>query len=417
MFSRRSVLSLSAAAVLAAAPAMAQQAASTPASTQQAGPAPVRVVSLGGLIGAAAGASADLMAARELAAAEVNQGGGLADGRPLALEAADVGCAGSEAAAAAATAQEVFASSAAVAFLGPVCSDAALAVARAAERLGAPMISDGATTAALSGAEKADLVFRTSAADPAAAAALADLAVARGYRAIAVSHAEDAWARGLADRFAQAARDKGIVIEAMQSFAPGRESYDEEMQALADAAPAEALALFAYAGGDGPAALSAALKLGAWGAVIGGDGLLDDGLARTVGTLKLTRVSLVAPAPDRGAASWKRFAQMARAYGVDPEAPLVAQGYDAAMVMALALVRSGGEGGAKLAEAIREVTRPGAPRVMPGDWPRARMLAARGPVRYMGASGEISFDAAGDVPARFAVWRAHAGQWKPGRLR
>ena len=144
---------------------------------------------------------------------------------------------------------------------------------------------------------------------------------------------------------------------------------------------------------------------------------LVDGLARQVGTLKMARVTLIAPAPDRGAEAWRRFAAAAEAQGLDPEAPLVAQGYDAAMVAALALVRSGGQGGAALAEAIREVTQAGAPPVLPGDWARARALAAAGPVRYVGASGDIAFDDAGDVPGRFAAWKVQAGSWKPGRLR
>ncbi|MFT6772757.1 MAG: branched-chain amino acid transport system substrate-binding protein, partial [Paracoccaceae bacterium] len=101
----------------------------------------------------------------------------------------------------------------------------------------------------------------------------------------------------------------------------------------------------------------------------------------------------------------------------DPAAPLAAQGYDAAMVMALALVRSGGEGGAALAEAIREVTAPGAPPVLPGDWPRARAAAMAGEVRYVGASAPIRFDAAGDTPGMILVWKARGGVWAPSRLR
>ncbi|MGG7566320.1 ABC transporter substrate-binding protein [Rhodovulum sp. DZ06] len=410
------------AALALAAPVAAQQAAApaAPGAAPEAapqGPAPVRVISLGGLTAAAAGVAADLMAARELAALEVNAGGGLADGAPLALEPVDVGCAGDEADAAGSVAAQSYEAAAAVAFLGPVCSDAALSAAEAAIALGAPLISDGATTPALSALEDGDLVFRTAAVDTHAAEALVELAQRRRYASVAVAHGDDAWGQGLAEAFAGAARAAGIEVRAMQGFSDGDDDYTDDMRALAGIGAADALALFAYAGGGGEAALKAALREGAWGAVIGGDGLLDDAVARSVGTLNLTRVTLVAPAPDRGLAAWSAFAEAARAQGLDPAAPLAAQGYDAAMVLALALVRSGGEGGAALAAAIREVTAPGAPQVLPGDWARAKRLAAQGPVRYMGASGPLGFDAAGDARPGFAAWRAHAGSWRPGPLR
>lgn len=404
------------AAPAAAAAAPAASAAAPEAELPQ-GPIPVRVLSLGGLAGAASGVAADLMAARELVALEVNAAGGLADGRPLALEPVDVGCAGAETEETAAITREALDRAAAVAILGPVCSDAALKAADAAVALGAPMISDAATVPALSELEDEDLVFRTAPADGLAAAAMADLAGLRGVTSVAVAHAGDAWAEGLAGAFAEAAREEGINVVAVQAFAPGLSSYAAETALLAESASADALVLFAYAGGDGPAFLSAALKEGAWGAVLGGDGLLDDALARAVGTLKMARVTLVAPSPDRGSEAWRRFSAAAEAQGLDPEAPLAAQGYDAAMVMALALVRSGAEGGPALAKAIREVTRAGAPRVLPGDWARARALAEQGPVQYVGASGDIAFDDAGDVPGRFAAWKVQAGGWKPGRMR
>jgi branched-chain amino acid transport system substrate-binding protein len=394
-------------------PALGQ--VNSPAAVPDLGP--VRVISLGGLTGAASGASADLMSARELAVLEVNAGGGLADGRALTLDLVDVGCTGALATDAGAEARDAFEAAGAVAFLGPVCSDAALAAAGAAIALGAPMISDGATTPLLSALVDDDLVYRTAPSDVAVAEALAELALARGYVRMAVAHEPGAWATGLSQAFAQAFRAGGGDITATAELPAGQGDYAPDMAALADQGAAEALVLLAYAGGDGVPALRAALRLGAWQGVLGADGLLDDAVVRDLGSLTLTRVTLVAPAPDRSAEAWTHFAAAAEASGFDPEAPLAAQGYDAAMIMALALVRSGGEGGTALAAAIREVTDPGALPVGPGAWATARKAAMAGPVRYVGASGAIRFDAAGDTPGTLAAWKATGGVWRASVLR
>lgn len=399
---------------LLVAPAVAQVKSPAPPAPA----APVRIISLGGLTGAASGASADLMSARELAAQEVNAGGGLARGGRLILDLVDVGCTGRDAEDAADVARDAFEAAGATAFLGPVCSDAALAVAGTAIALGAPMISDGATTPALTALGDGDLVFRTAPSDVAVAAALAELATARGYSRMAIAHEPGAWATGLAEAFAAAYAAAGGEISARAELTVGRDDYAPEMAALAAQGAADGLALFAYAGGgDGTPALLAALRLGAWQAVLGADGLLDDAVVAELGALKLARVTLAAPAPDRGAEAWAHFAAAAEASGFDPEAPLVAQGYDAAMIMALALVRSGGEGGAALAAAIREVTDPGALPVAPGNWAAARKAALAGPVRYVGASGPIRFDAAGDTPGVIAGWKATGGVWRASVLR
>jgi branched-chain amino acid transport system substrate-binding protein len=398
-----------AALALITAPAAAQDAAQDTA--------PLRVLSLGGLTGAASGASADLMSARALVAVEVNAGGGLADGRRLSLEVVDVGCAGADAQGAEAVASAAMGASGAVAMLGPVCSDAALSVARAAIALGAPMISDGASSPALSALEDGDLVFRTAPSDVAMGAALADLALTRGHARMVVAHAGDAWAEGITGAFVAAYQAAGgvVVAQALLEEAPGAQ--DAGLAALDAAGPADALALFAYADERGIEALRAVLRRGAWQAVLGADGLLDVAVIDQIGALRLARVTLAAPAPDRAGEAWIRFAAKAAEVGIDADAPLAAQGYDAAMVMALALVRSGGQGGARLAQAIREVTAPGAPPVLPGNWAAARAAAAGGEVRYVGASGPIRFDAAGDVPGLIASWSARGAAWAPSRLR
>lgn len=405
-----------------AAPETGAAAGTSVAAQTTEGPQPLRIISLGGLTGPAAGAAADIISARELAALHVNRGGGLGGGRSLALELVDVGCAGEEAANAAEVAATAFTGARALAFLGPVCSEATLAAAKAAVALGAPLISDGASTPALTTLEDEDLVFRTAPSDLVTAREMARLALGRGLRRIAVAHGMDDWSEELAAAFGEAFAAGGGAVVATQSFAAGKDGYRAEMQALADAAQgraggAQALVLFAYAGGDGETVLADALRIGAWDEILGADGLLDDQVIRDIGMMKLARVSLVAPAPDRETEAWRRYAAASRAAGLDPEAPLAAQGYDAAMVLALALVRSEGEGGAALARAIREVTTPGAQPVLPDDWARGRALAAQGPVNYIGASGPVDFDAAGDTASPVAVWRARPGGWAPSSLR
>ena len=94
-----------------------------------------------------------------------------------------------------------------------------------------------------------------------------------------------------------------------------------------------------------------------------------------------------------------KYAELAKAAGLDPAASFGPQAYDAAFLIALAIEKNGSDSREGVNKALREVSSdPGEP-IYPGEWEKAVKLIKEGKdINYEGASGSQEFDEAGDVP-------------------
>ena len=375
--------------------------------------ADVKVGSAGGITGPIAELVVAIMAGRNLAASHVNEQGGLLGGDTYRLVPGDAQCdpkAAVDAGAKLVNVEQV------VAVIGPSCSGATNGMAQSVTiPAGVAMLSDTATAPGISELEDNDLVFRVAASDAYQGRSLAERAWEQGYRALAVTYANDDYNAGLAKVFETAFKELGGTVTASQMHEPDKASYRSELSTLAGAG-GEGLALFAYYGSSGITILRNSLENDLFGKFLGADGMMDSSVIEQIGADTLRgNILLSQPASDTEGASYKAFAEAFTAAGHDPSAPFVAHGYDVAFLAALAIEKAGAADRSRIPAALREVANAPGTIIRPGEWEKARKAIAAGEdVNYEGASGAIEFDDNGDVAGTYSLnGVGDDGTWMP----
>ena len=375
--------------------------------------ADVKVGSAGGITGPIAELVVAIMAGRNLAASHVNEQGGLLGGDTYRLVPGDAQCdpkAAVDAGAKLVNVEQV------VAVIGPSCSGATNGMAQSVTiPAGVVMLSDTATAPGISELEDNDLVFRVAASDAYQGRSLAERAWEQGYRALAVTYANDDYNAGLAKVFETAFKELGGTVTASQMHEPDKASYRSELSTLAGAG-GEGLALFAYYGSSGITILRNSLENDLFGKFLGADGMMDSSVIEQIGADTLRgNILLSQPASDTEGASYKAFAEAFTAAGHDPSAPFVAHGYDVAFLAALAIEKAGAADRSRIPAALREVANAPGTIIRPGEWEKARKAIAAGEdVNYEGASGAIEFDDNGDVAGTYSLnGVGDDGTWMP----
>jgi branched-chain amino acid transport system substrate-binding protein len=373
---------------LATAPALAQDS--------------VKVGSVAGITGPIAELVAPIMAGRQLAAEHINAQGGLLDGRQLELIPADGQCdpkAGVDAGNKVVNVDQV------VAVIGASCSGETNAMVQSVTiPAGLAAISDSATAPSITDLDDQNLVFRTAPSDAYQGRALAQVARDQGINKIAVTYANDDYNAGIAKVFEEVFAELGGEVTASQVHEPNKASYRAEVTTLAGGEP-EALALFAYYGGSGITIIKNALETGAFTKFFGADGMFDASVIDQIGADNLRgNIWITQSASDPDNPGYPTFAEDYAATGYDPQAPYAGHGYDATMLMALAIEKAGSTDKRAIADALMQVNDPQGEIVGPGEWEKAKALIAEGkPINYQGASGSVDFDEKGDVPGVYGV--------------
>lgn len=143
---------------------------------------------------------------------------------------------------------------------------------------------------------------------------------------------------------------------------------------------------------------------------IGADAMYDPAIAtEVVDTALIDGLVGTSPAATFSTPEWVAFRDRYRAsYDRDPIPP-EAQMYDAMAIVLLALAGTGGESGPALGAELLEASRPPGTAIGPGDLAQGlSILASGGDINYLGASGPVDFDEAGDVLADYVIWRYDA---------
>jgi branched-chain amino acid transport system substrate-binding protein len=392
---------------------LAASAALLAAGSTAAMAADVKVGSAAGITGPIEGLVPPILAGRNLAATHVNEQGGILGGGTYMLVPGDSQC-NPKAAVDAGT--KLVHVEQVVAVIGPSCSGATNGMAQSVTiPAGVVMLSDTATSPAISELEDNDLVFRAAPSDAYQGRSLAELARAHGYDALAVTYANDDYNAGLAGVFEAAFKELGGTITASQAHEPNKASYRSELSTLAGAG-GEGLALFAYYGSSGITILRNSLENGLFGKFLGADGLMDNSVIEQLGADALRgNIMLSQPASDTGGGSYKAFAAAFESAGNNPAAPFVTHGYDVAFLMALAVEKAGAADRSKISAALREVANAPGMVIRPGEWKKAKEAIAAGEdINYEGASGAIEFDENGDVAGTYSLnVVGDDGTWTP----
>lgn len=379
-----SVLALGGA--IASAPAMAQN---------------VKVAYLVAITGPIAGMAPTMVQSMKFAAEQVNAQGGIGNGGKLDPQVYDSGCNPQLATDAATKAVNV---NGVIGIVGPSCSGPVIAVANSVSvPAGVLLITSSGTSPKISTLDDKDLVFRTVPSDDYQGRALARTIRARGIDKVAITYLNNDYGLGLAEAFTDEFKKQGGTVTASRAHEDKKASYRSDLAELAKGG-ADTLVVFAYGNSSGLTILRQAIENGFFKNFVGADGMRDEGMVKTLGPDNLKTLLVSAPAGATGA-GFEKFSKDFKATSGDPNGTFAATSYDAAFLMALAIEKAGGDK-AKLPQALREVaTAPGEP-ILPGEWAKAKKLIAEGKdIDYKGAAGDQEFDAHGDVPGDYVLYK------------
>ncbi|HLN23531.1 MAG TPA: ABC transporter substrate-binding protein [Patescibacteria group bacterium] len=342
----------------------------------------------------------------KLAVEEINKAGGVL-GSPVALAVGDDQTspqAGVDAAHKLVSVEKVNA------LIGPMGSGVFIPVARSvAVPAGIPIISGSATSPMISTLDAKGFAFRTIPSDAFQGIAMAQVARDKGYKSVGVIYVNSDYGKPLSDSFTQAFEKAGGKVTAATGFEPKQASFSGEVQKASTGHP-DALLLIAYTG-DGVPILKQALESGLFNRFLLSDGMKAPEIIEAIGGQFLDGAAGTAAAPLPGYAAGEAFKAAYKArYGEVSPKPYIDGYYDAVYVLALAAEKAKSTDGAKIRDAIRQITAEGGEKVGPGEFAKAKQLLAQGKsIDYTGASGALKFDAHGDVGGTFAHWEIQDG--------
>ena len=373
-----------------------QQAATTPAPAPAPAPAGgnVKVGVLFDVTGPIANFIPPMLDSVKLVQDEVNAGGGLLTGKMETVVGDTTGSA--QGAVDAATKLVNVENVSAV--VGALMSGTTIAAANAVTvPTGIMLLSPTATSPDLTTMKDNDWVFRVVASDAFQGKMLAKLVLEQGIKKVALTYANNDYAAPLALGFAEAYKAGGGEITGEVKHEEKQASYSSELATLSKGGP-EALVIIAYAGDSGLTLVKESLENGLFNRFIGTDGLRDNLLIEKIGADNLKTSFFTSPSsPDSEAG--KKFDEIyAKAFQTTKDKIFIGQVYDSMMLTALAIEKAGSTDRTKVRDALREVASAPGEKVGPGDWQKAKELIDAGKdVDYQGATGDMEFDANGDV--------------------
>ncbi|MDA8747563.1 ABC transporter substrate-binding protein [Litoreibacter sp.] len=255
------------------------------------------------------------------------------------------------------------------------------------------------------------LFFRTFATTGVQSAVAAKVARDQGFKSIAVLYKNDDWGQDMARLVAADFAAVGVEVTASVAINDAQPNYRGEVtKALASKPEAIYLALYPA---EGTAAVREWISLGGSQKMIMANSLKSDEFRDNVGLQYLgTALGTDTSSPRTESADAFRAAYVAR-FESEPNGPGLANSYDAAMIGLLAMEAAGkGASGSQIAAAVSKVTDPeGTPIAADtaGFAQAAEVLAGGGTVSFQGATGNVRFDANGDVSAPAVVWSFNEG--------
>ena len=370
------------------------------------------VIKIGGLFaltGALSPYGPPIADAAKLAFKDINEAGGVL-GKNLEFVVRDTGTAAAMGRDAASKLVEI---DKVPAIIGALSSGVTVAASSIAIDGEVVLISPASTSPMLTNLEDNDYVFRTCVSDALQGVVQARLAVNLGYQIVSVIYVNNPYGKGLADVFKENFEAVGGEVLAMVPYEEAKPSYRGEVEAALDASP-DAINLIGYPV-DGNKMLIEAIELGYEGEYIFPDGMKGEGVTPgpacdpeapldqqyiegTFGTAPGALSVAVAEAFD---------AAYTEEYGPSG-IPFRSQSYDAAILIALAIQKTGpeflgmsrAEQGRAIRDNLRAVANPHGEEVTygEGELTRALKLLSTGvDINYQGVSGPVTFDKNGDM--------------------
>ena len=315
----------------------------------------------------------------EAAMAEANESGNFLGGKEIVSVRADSTCV--DAAAASAAAERLITSDGVSGIVGADCSGVTTAVlTNVAVANGMVMISPSATSPALSTVEDNGLFFRTAPSDARQGAVMADIVMGRGIKTVALTYTNNDYGKGLADAFQTSFEGAGGSVTISTSHEDGKGDYSAEVGALA-AAGGDALVVVGYLDQGGKGVIEGSLDSGAFETFVLPDGMIGDSLPAAIGP---DLNGSFGQLPGSDSPGGEKLNMMVEGDGLGP---FVAESYDAAALIILAMQAAGSADPSAYKDKVFDVANaPGEP-ILPGELGKAlEILAGGGDIDYIGAS-------------------------------
>ncbi len=268
------------------------------------------------------------------------------------------------------------------------------------------LISPASTSDEITGLDDNGLINRTAPPDSFQGPTLADaiekdLGSAKG-KTVNVGARNDSYGTGLADTFSAAWEDKGGTIGETVIYDPKAASYDSEAQKIVSGNP-DAIVII-----DFPETFvkvgPALARTGSWDPTKawGTDGLASSSLPDEVGADIVEGFRGTAPGVPDDAAALKAFDKLytsSAPKNVDRQT-FDAQNFDAVMLCYLAAVAAGSTDGQDMADHVQDISAPPGTEYTWQQLPEAIKALQNGDdIDYVGASGPVDMDDAGDATA------------------
>ncbi|MEM6762296.1 MAG: ABC transporter substrate-binding protein [Pseudomonadota bacterium] len=374
------VAAVSAAAILTAAPALADD---------------IKLGVLLGFTGPVESLAPPIASGAELAMKEVSDSGALLDGVTVTPVRGDSTCI--DAGAATAAGERLVTADGVKGIMGAMCSGATTAVL---QNVGVPngvvMISPSATSPALSTIDDGGLFFRTAPSDARQGDVIGEMLKERGISSAALTYTNNDYGKGLADAIAAAAEANGVDITINAAHEDGKGDYSAEVAALA-AAGGDILIVAGYLDQGGRGIIQGSLDSGAFDTFVLPDGMVGASLPEAIGPLLDGSFGVV---PGTDSSGKEIFATMAADAGFEPSV-YTAEGYDAAALILLAMQAAGSTDPAQYKDRIMDVANGPGEEILPGELAKAiQILKDGGEVDYVGASA-VELIGAGESAGNF----------------
>lgn len=343
----------------------------------------------------------------KLAVKEVNANGGVMGGKVI-LEVKDTQLNPQVAIDAA---QKLVSVDGAVASVGPLASGITATVAQTVTiNASHPIVSPSATAPTITTLNDNDFVFRTTASDAYQGVAMAQLLQEKGSEKIAVIYVNNDYGQGLAQALDDAFSLTGGEVTGSLAYEEKAPSYRGELSKLAEGG-ADELVVIGYPDNGGINIVKQALEEGYFSKFVFSDGMKSESLIETLGSQYLEGAYGTAPKGVETEAAKSFTSSYEKEFGEKPNGPYINNNYDAAMILMLAVEKAGSTDGAKIRDAMREVSSAPGEIVGPGEFAKAKELLAAGKdINYEGAAGSQDFDENGDVAGTFEHWEIKGGE-------
>ncbi|MCG8508136.1 MAG: ABC transporter substrate-binding protein [Rhodospirillales bacterium] len=250
------------------------------------------------------------------------------------------------------------------------------------------------------------LWFRTFATSSVQAAVGAKLAADQGYKKVAVFYKNDDWGQDMGRLVSTYLKALGVEVTATIAINDGQASYRAEVTEGIGGNP-DGLYLALYPK-EGTAVAREWISLGGTQKMVVANSLKSDEFRDNVGAKYLGELVGTDTSSPR-VESANAFVEAYKAkFGKEPAGPGLSNNYDATMIALLAMQAAGKDAtGAEIAAQVRRVTDPkGTPVTADaaGFKKATEVLKGGGSVMYQGATGNVQFDANGDVSAPAVSW-------------